>query len=417
MNNTLEAIAPYASKRISQMARADKEFVSLSIGEPWFGPVPVAADILSSLSASEIHSISSLLSRYGNGRGGDRLREVVATKYRKQFGVAIDPDKNVIITHGGSQAFLLSLLVATEEGDEVVVPDPTYMLYASTCVLLGRIPVRPPKSEIDGFVLSPAALKKAISGRTRLVVLNSPENPTGVVYSKAELKELYEICVEAGVVLLQDEVYDSFVFEGEHWSCTAFDQSLCSTIQLNSMSKRYGLPGLRIGWLIADERTISGAAKALEYIALSVSGPSHYLAEKILSDPKVDKWIDQTREQVRARRDMLRSAFCSLGFKFPPRCGCGGFFLFPNVTAVAGKLGDRQSVALGDFFADWIARTAKIAVVPGSIYGSQGRDHIRLVTTVGVDELQLAIDRFRTALGGVSAHGQDTSVERIRTSG
>jgi aspartate/methionine/tyrosine aminotransferase len=347
----------------------------------------------------DLRSLRHSLSHYADGKGEIRLREAVVKRYRKQYGLEINPEKNVIITHGGAQAFSLAVLAATEEGDEVIIPDPTYMLYANACALLGRVPVRPPKTEDEGFVLTVPLLKKSISQRSRLLVLNSPENPTGVVYSQAELKQLYEACVQAKIVLLQDEVYDSFVLDGEHWSCTAFDPSLSNAMQLNSMSKRYGLPGLRIGWLIADERTISAAAKALEYLSLSVSALSHYFAEKILSDPEVETWIDETREQVRARRDMLRDALRPLGFIFPPRGGCGAFFLFPNISAFAQKIGAGENVALGDLFTDWIARNAKIAVVPGSVYGAQGRNNVRLVTTGDSGDLQLAITRFKAALG------------------
>jgi phosphonopyruvate decarboxylase len=398
MNSVLARIAPYASKRIARMARADKEFVSLSIGEPWFAPVPAAREILKQLPTDGIASASDLLSRYADGKGEDRLRELVSAHYQKRFGITINPHKNVLITHGGAQAFLLALLATTEAGDEVIVPDPTYMLYANTCSLLGRVAVRPAKSESDGFILSTESLKASITKRTRLLVLNSPENPTGVVYAKRELHDLFQMCVGNGVLVLQDEVYDSYVLDGEHWSCTVFDPSLAHSLQLNSMSKRYGLPGLRIGWLIANEQLIASAAKALEYISLSVSGLSHYVAERILADPELDQWIVEIREQIRLRRDSLRGALEVLGFAFPPRGGAGGFFLFPNVSAFADRLGGRNATGLGDAFADWLAKTAKIAVVPGSTYGSQGANHIRLVTTATLPALRTAITRFEDAL-------------------
>jgi aspartate/methionine/tyrosine aminotransferase len=398
MNLKLKSIAPYASKRISQAAKLDKEFVSLSIGEPWFGPVPAVQNILREFSNSAAQSIQHLLKHYANGKGELGLREAVAERYRRQFGIEIGAEKNVLITHGGSQAFLLALLAVTEEGDEVLVPDPTYMLYANTCILLGRVPVRPPKNEEEGFILSPDALKSAISKRTRLLVLNSPENPTGVVYTKEELKELYEICRNAGVILLQDEVYDSFVLEGEHWSCTTFDSSLAHSMQLNSMSKRYGLPGIRIGWLIADEDTITMAAKALEYVSLSVSGLSHYLAECILRDPDIENWICETKVQVRARRDLLVSTLEPLGFCFPPRGGSGGFFLFPNIRRLADRITDCEGPTPGEKFAAWAAQKVKIAVVPGSVYGSCGGDHVRLVTTGEMKDLTTAAERLRSML-------------------
>lgn len=231
-----------------------------------------------------------------------------------------------------------------------------------------------------------------------MVVLNSPENPTGVVYTRAELRELYDICERAGVVLLQDEVYDNFVFEGEHWSCTAFDPSLSHSIQLNSMSKAYGLPGLRIGWLIANERTILAASKALEHTSLSVCGLSHYLAEKVLLDAEVEKWLLDVRDGVHKRRDILLDGLRPMGFEFPPRGGCGGFYLFPKVPHLTQMIDGAPNLAEGDYFAEWIARTAKIAVVPGSVYGSQGRDHIRVVTTGEISDLELAISRFAKVL-------------------
>jgi aminotransferase len=402
MNHTLETIAPYASKRISQMAKADPQFVSLSIGEPWFGPAPAVAQILEDMAGADLQATKYALSHYANGKGESRLREAVAARHQRTTGVSIDPDKNIIITHGGSQAFLLALLACTDEGDEVVVPDPTYMLYSNTCTLLGRIAVRPPKREADGFILSPSDLQHCITSRTRMVVVNSPENPTGVVYTENELRGLYDICDRAGVVMLQDEVYDSYVLEGRHSSCTSFDPALRNAIQLNSTSKRYGLPGLRIGWLVANDQFIRAAAKALEYVSLSVSGLSHYVAEKILGDSGTEAWIGQVKSEIRTRRDLLYESLARVGFQFPARGGCGGFFLFPNVRAFKGVLDSSDARPIGDQFAEWIAKRAKIAVVPGSVYGPQGNDFIRLVTTGEMNQIEEAIRRFQDALSSKS---------------
>jgi aspartate/methionine/tyrosine aminotransferase len=142
VNRTLASVAPYASKKISQAAKLDRQFISLSIGEPWFGPVPAVHRILHDFSGPAAPDVAHLLRHYANGKGEFGLRTAVARCYRQSSGMEIDPDKNVLIAHGGSQAFLLALLALTEEGDEVLVPDPTYMLYENTCHLLGRTPVR-----------------------------------------------------------------------------------------------------------------------------------------------------------------------------------------------------------------------------------------------------------------------------------
>lgn len=390
----------YLTKAISATVRANPSIVDLSLGEPWFGPPPKAGQVVRELVGSE--RLNEVLRRYVSAGGSGAFQRAVAARYDRLYGLSVDPATEVVATAGGASALATLILTVTGPGDEIVVFEPSYMLYERTCKLLGRVPVRIPRRASDGFAIDPEAVRLALTDRTRMVVLNSPENPTGYVIDSPALSRLSEICADRGVCLVHDEVYDDFVFAGNHVPARAIAPMSPHVVQLNSFSKRYGMLGLRLGWIVAAPEVAAEAAKVFDYQSLSVNGLAEEIGVALLDSPEVERWVHDRRLDLMRRRGILLDALKEHeGIRLCEGLPKGGFFVLANVEGLAARWCDpsesRRDPA-GRVVADYLLDSAKIAVVPGDIYGSTCSTSIRLVFAVQESRLVEAARRLQQHL-------------------
>jgi aminotransferase len=396
MSHLLTEIPTYASKRISEAIRGDPDTINLSITEPWFGPPGILPEILAGLSTRS--HLAEHVGHYADSLGLLELRQAIAARYARLYGMAVDPASEVLVTTGGSEAVTLAILAASDIGDEVLLGDPSYILYSNLAALLGRTVIRVPTGGGRGFHLTADMVAARISSRARLILVNSPENPTGSMCDRATMTELVTLARERDLLVMHDEVYDAFTLGTEHVPARQVDAG--ASIMVNGLSKKYAMPGWRLGWLVGPAALVQLAAKAHNYLALSTSGIAQAAAAKILNDPGTTRELDDHAADVLKRLRSARLALSKMpGIELPEGLPQGGLFLFPNVRALGTRLSRPETHArgAGEVVAEWMLSGPKVAVVPGSVYGHEGRDHVRIVVGVAAQQLDEAMRRLTAA--------------------
>ena len=397
LNQSLLRLGSYTSKSIARSVEGDPNVISLSIGEPVFGPPPKSEAAIGELLRSGV--LMTDLKRYETSLGLPELRHAIADYGRAYFGMQVDPETQVLVTAGGAGALTDAILTTTDPGDEIIIGDPSYMLYERLVTVLGRRPVPFLRHAGNGYSWDIQALRGAVSDRTGAIIVNSPENPTGYVCAEDEIRDIVRLCRDKGIFLIHDEVYDQFCFNGSHLPAGTVD-GFDNVVQVNSMSKKFGVPGLRIGWMLSDPGTIAAAAKAQDYTTLAVNAFNERIAHAMLRTPGLSAWFDEVRQLLRRRVDNTVQCLTSVpGFNFPSIIG-GGMFAFPNVDQLAARLGGHGGRA-GELVARWLRECAGVAVVPGSTYGSAGNNAVRLVLCGPEEALADGLKRIVRAVNGI----------------
>jgi aspartate/methionine/tyrosine aminotransferase len=400
LNAAIETLIPYTSKTIAREVEADPDFLNLSIGEPDYGPPSFAWPAIGA--ALTEPAVTAALKKYEKSRGAIELRTAIAQYYQRHYELRYDPESEIMVTHGGAGALTVSILATTREGDDILIPDPSYMLYEGLVRILGRRPVRVERDAAEGWRYNLDAFKARISDRTKVLIFNSPENPTGYVCTEEELRALVSFTADHGLWLIHDEVYDQTVYGVKHQPASACVPDAGHVILVNSFSKKFAVPGLRIGWLAGAQRALSAAGKVHDYAFLAVNKTSEMIGQLLISHPEADSWFAKMRTELVSRMDAGQSLLQRVpGVRFVRRPQ-GGLFLFPNVSEMATYLSDARSVnskSAGDFVSAFLRDRLKIAAVPGSVYGPGCKDHIRIVFCVDPKLIVRACERMQNGIG------------------
>ncbi|WP_300632045.1 phosphonopyruvate decarboxylase [Pseudomonas sp.] len=395
LNAVLTDMDIYASKAISLKAKADPSIANLSFGEPVFGP---PEHLLQAIEEQDL-SLSAFMDgskRYEDPRGSLALRQAIAAWYRDRYDLNFDPEREIMVTHGGVEAITLALLVTTSAHDKVAISDPSYMLYARTLKTLERTPLRIARPAGNHEYAQMLAQDGALEG-VKAMIVNSPENPTGYVASPEDWVVIGERAARSGCWIIHDEVYDAMHFKRSHQPARAIESLADNSIIINSFSKKFGLPGLRIGWMIAPPQVIEQAAKAHDYLYLGVNIQYERIAHRLLSDERKFDWLENMSSTIAQRCDTaLNTLTEERGYRWP-RKPLGAMFLFPEVSGVYQQMPEKYrqpGQPVGDAVANYLLEERGVAVVPGSVYGPQGNSHIRLVLCMPDDVFNLAMERM-----------------------
>lgn len=408
MNPDLLATPPHPSKAISDAVAGDPEIVNLTVGEPGYGPPDRFLEAVRARLAIRGEDPPPDYNRYAHSRGVPALRRAISEYYGRRYDLTVDPDRHVLVTHGGAEAIWLTVFALTAPGDEVLIPDPGYMLFEPITRMLGRRPVRVPTRAEAGFVLTPAALEPYAGARSRLLILNSPANPMGTLYDRASLEALAAWARERRLHVLHDEVFDSTVFAGEHTPALGLVPDGEHVILVNSFSKRFGMTGWRLGWLVGGEAVVATAAKAHTLMTLATGTLMQQAAAETLNDPACLHEVADHARALGAKAERFVQGLLEIpGFTLPAGQPAAGFYLFPDVTdfrrlgllAADGPADDGVSGRV----ARHLLERAKVAVVPGDAFGACGEGHVRISFAAPEAQLQEALARFRRVLGGGGA--------------
>ena len=321
----LNCIKPSGIRRFFALAQEMPRCINLSVGEPDF-PAPSCA--LEEAS----HAVREGRTHYAPTNGVPELREALAQKAHRDYGLTYDPNCEVLICVGGSEAIFVALMGLLNEGDEVLIPDPGFVSYEPCVLLAGGVPVHVPQLEENEFKPSVEDVTSLITRKSRVMILNSPSNPTGSVLTHAEVSALSKIAVERDLVVISDEVYEKIVYDGiKHYCLATFPGMRERTLVVNSFSKTYAMTGLRVGCVYGPRDLVSPLWLVNQYTVACVDTFSQYVAAAALKGPQkcveeMVKEFDRRRHLVHERLNEFQGFKCQL-----PK---GAFYVFPNIRGL-----------------------------------------------------------------------------------
>jgi len=371
---------------VASMRREGKDVIDLGAGEPDF-------DTPDLIKQAGIRAIEEGYTKYTPASGMFELKEAVCAKYKAEANLAIAPE-NVVITCGAKHAIANALLALCQQGDEVIIPAPYWTSYLEQVRFTGATPVILPTTEETGFKITPQQLADAVTPKTRMLLLNTPSNPTGAVYSEAEMDALVAVIGRNDFYILFDEIYEKMVYDGlEHINLARYAEIRDRVLTVNGVSKSYAMTGWRIGYLVAPEAIAKAVAKIQSH---TTSNPSSISQKASIAAVQSDSSL--LTEMIKAfdqRRTFLHRALTEL-----PGMSCplpqGAFYMFPNVSAFFGMRHDGGSIDSAMDFCSFLLQQAGVAVVPGEAFGSD--QHIRISYATSMELLRESVSKIKEAV-------------------
>ena len=374
LSKSVSALKPSGIRKFFDIAATMEDVISLGIGEPDFTtPQPIIDAGIRSLQAGETH--------YTSNFGIISLRHAIADHLESLYGVRYDPNNEIIVSVGVSEALYLAFTALLDPGDEVIIPTPCFVSYQAEVNLAGGHPVEIYTSMEDDFQPNPALIEKAITPRTKAILLGYPNNPTGAVVSRENLQAIGEIAEKHDLVVISDEIYDRLVYAHDHVCFPSLPGMQDRTLLLGGFSKNYAMTGWRIGYAAGPASLIKGLLRIHQYSVMSAPTISQYAALEAL---KVgEPYVQEMRAEYDRRRKLMFQGLNDLGLPtFEPH---GAFYVFPSI----------HNTGLSDeTFAEKLLLEEKVAVVPGSSFGDAGNGFVRCSYATSYELLEKALDKI-----------------------
>lgn len=375
-------IPPSGIRKFFDLALTMEEVISLGVGEPDF-PTPW------NLCEASIYSIEQGGTSYTSNRGLQSLREALSRYLHDHYHLSYDPDGEMVITTGVSEGLDIAIRAIVDPGDEVLVAEPCYVSYPPCVTLAGGIPVPVQCVEKDHFCLNPDRLMEKISGKSKALIINFPNNPTGAVMRSEDLKAMADIVCDHDLILISDEVYAELTYEGRHVASATVGDLAERTITLNGFSKAYAMTGWRIGYLCAPKDICDAALKIHQYVMLCAPVMGQVAALEGIRRGEEEK--DRMIREYHVRRNLFVESLNRIGL--PCHLPEGAFYAFPSV----------EKSGLTDYeFAERLLKEEHVAAVPGSVFGSGGEGHLRCAYAVSRKDLNEAVMRMEQFISRLS---------------
>ena len=352
----------------------DPEVISLGVGEQDF-------DTPWHIREEGIYSLERGRTFYTSNSGLKDLRNEISAYLKRRCQVEYDPEKEIMVTVGGSEAIDIGLRAVLNPGEEVIIPQPSYVSYEPCTILAGGTPVIINLQEKNEFRLTKEELLEAITPKTKVLILPFPNNPTGSVMRREDLEAIAEVCIEKDILVMSDEIYSELTYGAEHVTIASLPGMRERTILINGFSKAYAMTGWRLGYACAPKIILEQMLKIHQFAIMCAPTTSQYAAVEALKNG--DKDVKQMKESYNQRRRFLVHTFRKMGLKcFEP---FGAFYVFPSIK----ELG-----MTSDEFAMELLKREKVAVVPGTAFGSCGEGFLRISYAYSLEELKHATDRL-----------------------
>lgn len=378
MNDYLTAsvrgIKPSGIRRFFDLAAGRKDIITLGVGEPDFVTPWHVRDVA-------VHSLESGKTQYTSNAGMPELREQIAMYFDDQFGVAYNPDNEVLVTVGGSEAIDLALRVLITAGDEILIPEPCYVSYSPITSLSGGVPVGIETFAIDQFKLKPESLRASITPRSKVLILCYPSNPTGGIMTYEDWLPIAKIVEEHDLIVISDEIYAELTYGTKHVSFASLPGMRDRTIVVSGFSKAFAMTGWRMGYACGHSDIIGAMLKVHQYTVMCAPIMGQYAALEALKNGLEEK--DRMVESYNQRRRIVVEGFRQIGLDcHEPQ---GAFYAFPSV---------KNTGLTSEEFATRLLQEFSVAAVPGNVFGLGGEGHLRCSYASSINNLTEAIDRM-----------------------
>lgn len=374
VNKTITGIAPSGIRKFFDIVNEMDDAISLGVGEPDF-------DTPWRIRDEAIYSLEQGRTFYTSNSGLKSLKEEISKYLERRYNLYYSPNSEIMVTVGGSEAIDIALRAMLDPGDEVLIPQPSYVSYAPCTILAGGKPVYIDLKEEDEFRLTPEELEEAVTDKTKVLILPFPNNPTGAVMEKEDLEAVAQFVIDHDLFVLTDEIYAELTYLEKHVSIASLPGMRERTVYINGFSKAYAMTGWRLGYACAPEELLKQMLKIHQYAIMCAPTNSQYAAVEALRNCQDD--VDRMREEYDHRRRYLMDRFRSMKLQcFEP---FGAFYIFPSI---------REFGMTSDEFATKLLKTKKVAVVPGTAFGDCGEGFIRISYAYSLENLKEAVDRI-----------------------
>ncbi len=374
LSKVVEDIQPSGIRKFFDIVSEMEDAISLGVGEPDF-------DTPWHIRDEGIYSLERGKTFYTSNAGLKELREEISNYLYRKMEVKYDPLKEVLVTVGGSEGIDLAIRAMIDPGDEVLVPEPSYVSYVPCIKLAYGVPVIIELKEENQFRLTKEELLEKITDKTKMLVLPFPNNPTGAIMSRKDLEDIAEVCIEKDIFVLSDEIYSELTYGNKHVSIVQIPGMKERTVLINGFSKAFAMTGWRLGYATAPAVIMKQMTKIHQFAIMCAPTNSQYAAVEALRNG--DKDVEEMRESYDQRRRYLMHAFKEMGLEcFEP---FGAFYMFPSIK----KFG-----MTSDEFANKLLQEEKVAVVPGTAFGACGEGFLRISYAYSIENLKIALERM-----------------------
>ncbi|MGD9014989.1 MAG: aminotransferase class I/II-fold pyridoxal phosphate-dependent enzyme [Candidatus Omnitrophota bacterium] len=380
ISKKVHELQPSGIRQFFDLVLGMKEVISLGVGEP---------DFVTPWQIREagIYSLEEGFTSYTSNKGLYKLRLSIARYLKNRCNLEYCPEDEILITVGVSEGFDLALRTIINSGDKILIPTPSYVSYGPVTELAGGIPIYI-HTRKEGFKITPKMLQKSIDKKTKAVILNYPNNPTGISYTKKELNQLKRVILKNKLLCVSDEIYGDLTYDFEHTPFATLSGAKNNTIYLSGFSKAYAMTGWRVGFVCGPKEIIAAMTKIHQYTIMCVPITSQMAACEALHSGK--KSVEEMRREYKRRRELVVDRLNGLGL----RCikPDGAFYVFASIKNTGLNSLD---------FAQRLLKKEKVAVVPGTAFGREFNDYIRISYASSYENIKEALVRIEKFLGGV----------------
>ena len=374
LSDSVQSVAPSGIRKFFDIAAKMQDVISLGVGEPDFVTPWTIRE-------SCVYGLERGYTSYTANRGTPELRQEIANHFKKRYNLNYDVEKEILVTVGVSEALDLALRAILNPGDEVLIPEPSYVSYQACTIMAGGIPVPVPAKIENEFRITPEELEKFITPKTKAILIGYPNNPTGAIMERTDLEKISEFAEVNDLIVISDEIYGDLTYNGVHECFAALPKMQGRTILLNGFSKAYAMTGWRIGYALGNPEIIGAMTKIHQYTMLCAPITAQMAAVEALRNG--EKYMRKMVAEYDRRRKLIYDGFKNMGLEcFEPR---GAFYIFPNISSTG---------MTSEEFAEKLIQAEHVALVPGTAFGKSGAGHIRCSYATSVEKISAALDRI-----------------------
>lgn len=378
LSDHVKMIKPSGIRRFFDLASEMEGVISLGVGEPDFNTPWHIRE-------AAIYSIESGKTHYTANQGLLELREEICAYQKRRFHLEYDAHDNVLVTVGGSEGIDIAMRAMINPNDEVILLQPSYVAYTPSVEMTGAKPVHICLEHKDEFKLTPEKLEAAITPKTKALLLNFPNNPTGGVMTKEDYEKLVPIIKEHNLIVISDEIYAELTYDGSFYSLANFDEIKDQVIIISGFSKAWAMTGWRLGYVLANKTFIMAMNKIHQYIIMSAPTAAQYGAIDAMRNGDIH--VLEMKEDYRARRNFITQGFNRMGL--PTHLPHGAFYIFPDITSTGLS---------SDEFCEQLLMDQKVACVPGTAFGDAGEGFVRVSYAYSIAHIKEALERIECFL-------------------